>query len=47
MSDTDMTYEKVNRAGITMERCTCGLDVCNGWLARNAWQDADGRGITP
>jgi hypothetical protein len=38
-----MTYEGVNRAGITMGRCECGLDVCSGWLARNAWQDADGK----
>ena len=43
MEQTGMTYEGINRAGITMGRCECGLDVCSGWLARNAWQDADGK----
>ena len=43
MEQTGMTYEGVNRAGITMEKCDCGLPCCNGFLARNAWQDADGR----
>ncbi len=43
MRATGMTYAKVNRLGIKMIPCTCGLPVCNGWLAVNAWQDADGR----
>ena len=43
MEQTGMTYERVNRAGIQMLPCSCGLPSCNGWLARNAWQDADGK----
>ena len=43
MEQTGMTYEGVNRAGITMEKCDCQLSVCNGWIARNAWQDTDGK----
>ncbi len=43
MRATGMTYERVNRAGIRMMPCDCGLPVCNGFLAVNAWQGADGR----
>lgn len=43
MAQTGMTYERVNRAGITMERCKCGMDCCSGWLAVNAPLSSDGR----
>jgi hypothetical protein len=38
-----MTRERMQRAGITMERCTCGLDVCNGWLAVGAVLESSGQ----
>ena len=36
MRTQHLSYEDVNRLGITIQPCKCGLECCPGWLAVNS-----------